>query len=202
MGQHYKLLFFSIHFNKMGKIRQLSEEQLAKLAVAREKAMKIRMERAEKKREILKLEKEAQNKELDKKLEEVKKRVTPAPKIEEPASNDVTDAKVAKPQVKTQVKTPVKTQAKKKTPRKKAEDIIREVVEEPDSEDSDTDDDEDGDVINPVKHYLKEKYKAKYRTKYESKHLNKLVQTNAKDHLRKRLDDEIFRLASQQIFGA
>lgn len=167
--------------------RVLSEEQLEKLKLAREKAMMVRKAKAEKMNQIKKLEKEAQEKELNDKLEEVKKKVsTPSYTQDQDEDNN---NKIKKG---SNIVSPSR--------RKSKAQIIKNVVEE-ESEDSQSDSDEEESVVNPVKTFLKEKYKQKYKQKYESKHLNNLVKHSAQNHLRSRIDEEVFRLAQQAMFS-
>jgi hypothetical protein len=171
----------------MGEKRQLTPEQLEKLKLAREKALAVRQAKAEKMKEIKRLEKEAAEQEINTTLETLKK-ASPAPAVEvqesDPEPPVVNKKAVAK--------------AVAKKPKRSKEEIVRSVVEE-ESEDSDSDEEES--VVHPVKAFLKEKYKQKYKQKYESKHLNNLVKQSAHNHLRSKIDEEVFRLAQQSMFS-
>ena len=140
----------------------------------------MRQEKAAKLNEIKRLEKEAAEKELNDKLEQVKQKVTPpAPAAPQPE--------------------PIKS--KTKPVRKSKAEIIKEVIEEPSSDSSSESDDEES-VVNPVKEFLKTKYKQKYKNKYESKTLNHLTKGVAHQQIRNKVNDEIMRLASHHLFGA
>lgn len=158
--------------------RQLSPEQLEKLKLAREKALAVRQEKAAKMSEIKRLEKEAAQKELNDKLEQVKQKVQPPP----PPSP------------------PVATIPKQKRVKKSKAEIIKEVIEEPSSESS-SESDDDENVVNPVKHYLKTKYRQKYKNKYESKTMTQLTKGLASHHLKNKVNDEISKMVSHHLFG-
>jgi len=192
----------------MGAKRQLTEEQLEKLKLAREKAMKVRMEKAAKLNEIKRLEKEAAEKEINDKLERVKSKVTSGePKVPHNPSSMNEERHDSASRTQAQASLTIKgggtggtlVPSTKKPKRSKAE-IIKSVVEE-ESEDSESDSDEEESVVNPVKTFLKEKYRQKYKQRYESKHLNNLVKHSAHNHLRSRIDEEVFRLAQAAMFS-
>ena len=176
------------------KRRTMTQEQLEKLKAAREKANQVRMEKAAKLREIKELEKTKKEQEIEAKLSSLKGNINQTM----PESTNVTSTHsevVQAPTNKTMLKT--KKNSAKAMPKKKLiEQVLEESTDEEDSSDSDNEDE-----ITPVKQYLREKYKAKYKQRYEAKHMGRLVKESAHNHIRNRLDDEIFRLASAQIFG-
>lgn len=164
----------------------MTPELLEKLKIAREKALQVRQEKAAKVNELKRLEKEAAEKELNDKLAQVKAKVAPPPP-QEVTSNTKQESK-PKP------KTP---------PKKKKADVIAEIIEEPDSDSSGSEDDDsdDDDAIAPVKVLYKNKYKQKYKNKYQAKAVNQLTRGVAQQQLRKKIDEEVYRAASLNLFG-
>lgn len=168
--------------------RQLSQEQLERLKVAREKALAVRQEKANKINEIKRLEKEAKEKELNDKLAEMKS------KVEQPALQ--VEEKVIVPTPK-----PRHSRPSGSKPKKKADEVIKQIVEEDSSESSGSESDDDDDVTEPVKALYKNKYKQKYKNKYQAKSISTLTKGVAVQSIRKKVDDEIARIAQLNLFG-
>ena len=163
--------------------RQLTPEQLERLAKARENALAVRREKGERMRELKSLEKKAQEKELSDKIESLKQATMPLPP---PESVEAEEAKA-----------PIAKKTQSKKPKKKADDVIRAVVESSDESGSESDED-NGDLI---KSYLRQKYRTKYKERYNARSLQQLTRGVAQQTVRKKLDDEMMRLASASIFG-
>ena len=115
----------------------LSPERLEKLKAAREKALAVRQEKAAKLNEIKKLEKEAAAKEIEEKLETVRKKVAPPPKPKKPP---------------------------KKTKEQVLQEVIDEPSSD-DSSSDDDDGDVVSPVKHYLKTKYKQKYKQKYESK-------------------------------------
>lgn len=161
--------------------KELSEERLAKLAAARQKALEVRQQRAQKMNEIKTLEKQAKQKELDDKLAEVKKKVTP------PSEPDVVAT--------------TKSKKSSKPPKKeRATDVVKKIIQE-ESSDSSASESDDDDVTEPVKALYKNKYREKYKNKYQAKTLHQLTKGVAAQSLKTKVNDEIYKLAQRNLFG-
>ena len=172
--------------------RQLSPEQLEKLRIAREKALAVRREKAGKMKQLKELEKQAASKEVEQKIEKLKTVVSdPIPKQEE------------EHQFQPQVVDKVVKKAPKKMPARAArrDDVVKKLVEESTDEESGSDSENENDT-DLVKSFLRDKYKAKYKQRYAAKTMGMLTRGIAQQTVKKKLDDEMIRLASMSVFGS
>lgn len=160
--------------------RQMTEEQLQRLAAARQKALAVRQEKSKKLNEIKALEKVAKDKELDDKLAEVQAKVAPPTP---PAQEPIIQSKFI---------------AKNKS---KRSNVIKQIVEEESSESSGSESESDEDVTDPIKTLYKNKYKHKYAQKYKHKTITHLTKGVAQNQLRKKIDEEMVRMAQFNLFG-
>ena len=174
--------------------RELTPEQLERLAKAREKALAVRQQLAAKNKELNDLQKKAQEKRMNDEIEKLKKQVggqdkkKPVEKETEPEQEEIEEEAPPAPKPK-----PAKKPAKPK------KDILKQVIEESSDDSGSDDEDDSGDL---VKQYLKDKYKTIYKTRYEAKTLSQLSTGLAKQHIKNKVNDEMLRLASISIFGS
>lgn len=170
--------------------RQMTPEMLEKLKLARIKANEVRLQKSLKLKEIASLEKKAIKKQMDDKIDNLKKIVEPVA--------EVTKSDFVEPE-KIPESIPVKSKEIKKVSKPQK---LKEIIEaESDSSTEGSEDDDDDDESDLVKDFLKKKYKQKYREKYQSQVLNKLTKGIANNHVKARLNDELLKLASANIFG-
>lgn len=168
--------------------RQLTSEQLERLAAARAKALQVRQEKAQKMREIKALESEASKKAIDDRISSLKQQV---------------ERPVAQVEAQTSVEVPPAI-AKEKPRRMHKAEVVRKVLEEESSESSgdESDSDDDDDVTEPIKTVYKNKYREKYKNKYQAKAVSTLTKGYAAQTIKKRVDDELARMAAYNLFGA
>jgi len=169
--------------------RQLSEEQLKKLAVAREKAMEVRKKKAL----ITKANKLEKAKELDENYK----------KVIGQKETDVSDVKSQPPpQEKPQQEPKAMVQCKKS----KIKKVLKPASDESSSDSSDEEYD-----ASEVAHKYRQKYKTKYEAKYGGvqQHVNNPYLTTpyqdaftiAKHNLQGKLSNEIKKMAYGSLFG-
>lgn len=166
--------------------RQMTPEQLKKLADARAKANEVRSKQAA----IKKAEKEKRKQELEQNYNKLVNKETPTIKAEE--------AKHAVKQPKGGNDTP--------KPRKKKVTKILEMDSDEESSDSSDSDDSEYDV-SPIK----EKYRQKYKNKYLSKASNAVATHSpnpyqdaymiAQHNIKSRVNQEVVKLAYSSLFG-
>jgi len=162
----------------MGQKRQLTEDQLKKLAVARQKALETKAKQSA----VKKAEKEKQKKELDDKYNNLV--ATPAQQSQE-----------------TIVETTVDEQS---TPSLKPKRTSKKVIEIDSDDTSDSSDSSDSDTeydITPVRQKYKQKYKNKYLTKYKSHDPLADITTIARHNIHNKVSDELKKMAFSSLFG-
>lgn len=180
--------------------KPLSPEALEKLKVAREKALEVKRARGKKNKELKALEKKVKDVELDERIKQIKAKVGVAVKeetTEEPMPQADREAHTSDPV--TPAAAVKKTKKPASAPKKSSKDVIKQIVEEESSDSSGSESDDD--VTEPVKALYKNKYREKYKNKYQAKVVGNLTRGVAAQTIRKKVDDEIFRLASQNLFG-
>ena len=164
---------------KVDKRKILSEEQLERLKLAREKANEVRAKKAL----VKKAEKDKQKKEMDEKYNELVREATPLAQNSKPPSKEED----------------VQEEAPITKPKRKTTKVI-EIDSDETSSDSSSDDSEYD--ITPVKERYKEKYKHKYANKY-NKPYDPLadITTIAKHNLSNKVSEELRKMAFQSLFG-
>ena len=166
----------------MGAKRELTEEQLKKLALAREKALEAKRKKAL----IRKADKEKEKKALDDRYNELVSN-----------KHDITQEPINEPEI---PKTPPPTQTRK--PKK----VIQiEVDSDETSSDSSSESDSESDTeydITPIKQKYKQKYKNKYQTKYP-KPYDPLadISTIARHNIKSKVSEELQKMAYASLFG-
>jgi hypothetical protein len=163
---------------KIDKRRIVSEEQLERLKIAREKANAVRAKKAA----IRKAEKEKSKNEIDNKYNELVATTNKPIKEPQPIEDDTEE--LPSPKV--------------NKPKKKVKKII-----ELDSDETSSSSSDDSEYdITPVK----EKYKAKYKNKYASKYNKPYdpladIATIARHNISNKVNDELKKMAFSSLFG-
>ncbi len=165
--------------------RVMTPEQLERLKLAREKALAVRQAKAAKINEIKNLEKQAQEKEINTKLNELKQKVTiPENVVEAPSPEPKAKAKASK----------------KKDP-EKVKQKLEKLIESDSDDTSDGIDDSSSDDENIVKKFLKDKYKTKYKEKYSRKVDSMLLKGHSANYIKSRVNEDLVKLAARELFN-
>lgn len=161
----------------------MSPEMLEKLALARERALQVRQEKASKLNEIKTLEKQNKQKQIDDKLNELKNKV------------EVDHDPIMMPS--TSVEPLIK---KKKVKANNVKQKLEKLLDEESSDDS-SDGDNDSDDDDLVKDYLKKKYKNKYQQKYSRKVDHMLMKGHTANYLKNRVSEDMIKIAQENLFS-
>jgi len=181
----------------------LSEEQLRKLALAREKAMQVRQAKAAKLQELKHLEKENKEKQLNDKINELKSKVEvsqPSPEVmmHNPSDRPGREALLSK-DFPIDIPKP-REKPKKREKKEKVKRRLESLLEDPSSDDS-SDDGNDSDDSDIVKDFLKKKYRNKYKNKYESKVNHMLLKGHSANYIKNRVSEDMIRIAQNDLFN-
>ncbi len=166
--------------------RVMTPEQLERLKLAREKALAVRQSKAAKINEIKNLEKQAQEKEINTKLNELKQKVTIP-------DNNVVESPSPEPKAKAKA-------SKKKDP-EKVKQKLEKLIESDSDDTSDGIDDSSSDDEDVVKRFLKDKYKTKYKEKYSRKVDSMLLKGHSANYIKSRVNEDLVKLAARDLFS-
>ena len=165
--------------------RQLTPEQLERLAVARAKANEVRTKQSLVKKAQMAEEKSRKQKELEENYLKISNKQS---EPQSPPKEIVNDQSVSK--------------TKSNEPKRKVTKVI-EIDSEDGSSSSSSDNDSDYD-ITPVREKYKQKYKSKYAMKYQAPQQTTPYQdayTIARHNLHTKVNQEVKRLALSSLFG-